>query len=64
MWLQLRSAGRQQEYLVMSAAGNLEGRVSFPAGAVVEAADDRVIWVVQANEFDVPSIVKYQLTKP
>jgi hypothetical protein len=63
VWLRLQPRNNRQEYLVLNPSGGVFGRASFPLRTTAGAAEEGVVWVVESNEFDVPSIVKYGITK-
>lgn len=61
LWLKLHTDGKQQEYLVLSPAGELVGTVVFPPRTTVRAAKGSIVWAMQFNEFDVADVVRYDL---
>ena len=60
-WIGLTERDGVHPYIVLDAAGGVQGTVNFPAQArVAEAQSDR-IWVIERDEYDVESLVLYRV---
>jgi hypothetical protein len=61
LWLGLRATGAWRSWLVIDEEGNAVALVSLPATGSVEAALGDAVWVVEPDDNDVQSIVRYRL---
>ncbi len=61
VWLGLRPTSRGKPWLVLDAAGVATALVALPVNSSVQAADGNRVWVVESDELDVESIVRYRL---
>ena len=58
LWVRILGEG----WIVLDEAGAPEARVSLPGGSVI-AADGDIVWAVEHDEYDVPSLIRYELQR-
>lgn len=63
IWIRLRSASPDREYLVLHEEGRPLGRVTLPRGQSVYMADRDHVWTTVRNEYDVQSVVQYRILR-
>jgi hypothetical protein len=62
-WINIKSPDRAVYYRI-SPEGNLAGAISLPKNATLAAADKDHVWVLEADEDDIQSVVRYRIAGP
>ena len=60
---QARPSGDVVEWLILSEQGDPVASVSLPSGLDVQAVDMDTAWGRELDDFDVPYIVRYRVTR-
>jgi hypothetical protein len=63
VWIGLRPTSHGTPWLVLDETGAPGGIVTLPANSSIQAADDKHIWAIEQDEFDVESVVRYRLER-
>lgn len=61
IWVRLRRTEDSTPWLVLSPGGEPQQRVLLPRNVSLAAMDGRDVWVIERDEFDVESIVRYRI---
>src|SRR5690606_14288668 len=62
LWVGLAGQSEAVPYFALAADGAPLGRIELPAGSRVAGGDEESIWVIERDEFDVESLVRYGVT--
>jgi hypothetical protein len=62
IWVEKTVRDGARPYMVLDADGDVLGRVSIPPHGRVAVAELGTIWVIERDEFDVESVVRYAVT--
>ena len=60
-WIRLYRGDGREEWLILDADGDPQGRVVIPVGIRVYVATASHVWGLESDEFDVESIVRYRV---
>jgi len=60
-WISLYRRDESEEWLILDAEGNPQGRVVLPARTRLHVANATHIWALERDELDVESIVRYRV---
>lgn len=63
LWLRREEAPANVEYWVLDKTGSHSATVTVPATLTLMAATATHVWGVQKDEFDVPTVVRYRITR-
>jgi hypothetical protein len=63
LWIRLRDTPQGRPYLVVDERGREVGTGLLPTNAVVMAANAQKAWAVHLDQYDVPSIVRYEVSQ-
>ena len=61
VWIHLAGAGTS--WVILDASNTFKGCVEFPPNSQLGYATRDRVWLIQRDEFDVPSIVRYKLER-
>jgi hypothetical protein len=61
LWIRLRDTSQGRPYLVLDGRGRQVGVGLLAANTVVMAANAQTAWAVEFDQYDVPSIVRYEV---
>lgn len=64
IWVRMRRSAEGRPYLVLDAQGEPLGSVTLPATSDISVADLTSLWVLESDENDVESIVRYRVAAP
>jgi hypothetical protein len=62
LWLRL--AGTGASWVILDASNTFKGTVDFPPHSQLGSVTGNHVWLIQRDEVDVPSIVRYKLERP
>jgi len=60
-WIRLYRGDGREEWLILDADGDPQGRAVFPARTKVSVVTATHVWALESDEFDVESIVRFRL---
>jgi hypothetical protein len=65
IWIKLEPGDAENgTWLVLASDGEPMGRVSLPTNVLVRQVDLPLVWGVETDEYDVPYVVRYRVTRP
>lgn len=63
LWVRLAEGGSSYQYRVISTTGNVIARLTVPTTTRIMAATPTDAFAVEVDEFDVPSVKRYRITR-
>ena len=60
-WISLYRRDESEEWLILDAEGNPQGRVVLPGRTRLHVANATHIWALERDDLDVESIVRYRV---
>jgi hypothetical protein len=64
VWIRLRVNATEVEYVMLDLTGAVTGRLTLPRSVEIRAFDRGTAWAVVRNSLDIPSLVKYRISRP
>ena len=61
LWIRMRDTAEGRPYRILDPSGELLGTLTLPLNSRIAVADLRQIWVIEIDELDVESVVRYRL---
>lgn len=63
LWLRREEGQPTVEYWILGIDGTLLATVSVPSNLTLMAATDSVVWGIETDEYDVPTVVRYRIER-
>jgi hypothetical protein len=61
LWIRMHDTEAGRPYRILDPSGELVGTLTLPLNSRIAVADLRQIWVIEIDELDVESVVRYRL---
>ena len=61
LWIRMRDTEEGRPYRILDPSGEPVGTLTLPLNSRIAVADLRQIWVIEIDELDVESVVRYRL---